>query len=129
VVTGPRRSHEVVFLAFAVLIGAVYTVGAPPPTSTAAVTPPWLVRTWAVGLLGHGIIGLAGVLLPLRRDRGLLVEAASMLIGAGALVMAAAASFAYAGWGALLGGGLTLAWALANLVRAVEIRGEFRALR
>lgn len=129
VVTGRHRPHEIVFLIFALITGLAYTLGAPPPQSAAAEMPPWLVHLWATGLLLHGAIGLAAVLLPLPRERGLLAEAGSMLIGAGALMMAAAAAFSYAGAHALLGGGLTLAWAIANLVRALQIRTDLRSLR
>lgn len=127
-ITSRHRPHEVVFLALAVAIGLAYTLGAPPPRSAAAAMPPWLVYLWAAGLAAHGILGLAGVYWP-SRDRGLLLELGSMLIGAGALAFVAILTFAYAGWGALLGGGLCVAWAVANLARAAQIRADLRALR
>lgn len=128
VITGRQRPHELVLLGFALLIGLAYTVGAPPPRSSAAEMPAWLVRLWAVGLLVHGVAGLAAVFVPGPKGRSLLAEAGSMLIGAGALLVVAAASFSYAGWGALLGGGFLLAWAVANVVRAFQIRRDLRSL-
>lgn len=129
VVTGRHRPHELVFLALALVLGLAYTLGAPPPQSAAAEMPMWLVRLWAVGLLAHGVTGAASVVLPLRWDRALWLEAGSMLIGFGALLIVGAAAFSYAGlWRALLGGGLCFGWAVANLVRAVQIRRDFRRL-
>lgn len=129
VITGRRRPHELVFLALAVVLGLAYTLGAPPPASAASEMPPWLVHAWAAGLLLHGVVGLTAVFLPLQKDRALLAESGSMLIGAGTLVMAAASAFSYAGSAALLGGGLTLAWAIANLVRVFQIRRDLKSLR
>jgi hypothetical protein len=117
-----------VFLAFAVTVGLAYTVGAPPPRSAATEIPPWLIEVCSTGLLVHGLTGLAAAFVPMRLYRALLVEAGSMLIGAGVLVVFAAAAFAYSGWVALMGGGLFLAWAIANVVRAVQIRRDFWSL-
>lgn len=129
VVTGRHRPHEIVFLMLALVIGLAYTLGAPPPQSVAAEMAPWIVDLWAFGLAAHGVIGLASVLVPMRTDRALLVEAGSMLIGTGAWAMAAASTFSYAGWRALLGGGLSFAFAAANAWRAFQIRRDVRSLQ
>lgn len=128
IITGRHRPHEIVFLGLAVMIGLAYTLGAPPPRSAAAEMPPWLVDLWSWGLLLHGVFGLAAIVLPLPRDRALLAEAGSMLIGFGALLMVGTAAFSYAGWAALLGGGFSYAWALANLTRAYQIRRDLKSL-
>jgi hypothetical protein len=128
VITGRHRPHELVFLALALVLGLAYTLGAPPPQSAAAEMPAWLVDVWAAGLLVHGVTGAASVLLPWRRDRALWLEAGSMLIGFGALLLVGAAAFSYAGTGALLGGGLCFGWAVANLVRVFQIHRDLRWL-
>jgi hypothetical protein len=129
VVTGRHRPHEIVLLLFALVTGLAYTVGAPPPRSAAAEMPPWLVDLWAIGLLAHGVIGLAGVLLPFNLERRLWLELGSMFIGTGALCLVAVVSFSYAGWAALLGGGLCVAWAVANQARAWQIYLDLRTRR
>lgn len=135
VVTGRHRPHEVLLLALSILVGVSYTIGAPPPTSVAALMPPWLVHTWAFGLLASGVIGL----LSLIGGRGSLerrmrLELGSMLLGAAAILLSTEATFQYAiGVGrlgqALLSGGFGLAWAAANIVRAFQARQELRELR
>lgn len=130
VVTGRHRPHEILLLAVAVLTGVPYTLGAPPPNSLAALLPGWSVRVWAVGLLAHGILGLVAVAT--RRTWSLPAEQAAMLLGAAALVWYAAAlaeAATTAGARALLSGGITLAWAGANLWRAEQIRRDLRGPR
>jgi hypothetical protein len=91
--------------------------------------PPWLVDLWAIGLLAHGVTGLAGVLLPFAQERRLLLELGSMFIGTGALLLVTVVAFSYAGWSVLLGGGLCGAWAIANQVRAWQILRDLRKIR
>lgn len=129
VVTGRHRPHEIVLFLFALATGLAYTLGAPPPRSVASEMPSWLIDVWAGGLLIHGVIGLVGVFGPFNQERRLWLELGSMLIGAGALVLVAAVTFGYAGMAALLGGGLTVAWAVANLVRAWQIVADLHDLQ
>lgn len=126
IVTGRHRPHQLLLLALSVLLGLAYTVAAPPPQSHAAEMPPWLVHLWSIGLLLSGVVGLAGVLLPFRIDRGLGLELGAMLLGAGALTVTTAAVFSFAGTQGLLGGGFGAAWALANLWRAGQIWRDLR---
>jgi protein-S-isoprenylcysteine O-methyltransferase Ste14 len=129
IVTGRRRPHQIVFLVLAFMLGLAYTLGAPPPQSTAALMPSPIVHTWALGLLAHGAIGLLGVFLPVKRERGLWLELGSMFVGAGALFFVTILVFAYAGWSALFGGTLSLAWGAANLVRAWQIQRDLLTLK
>lgn len=122
VVSGRHRPHEVLLLAVQVITGVAYTVGAPPPTSVAALLPGWALLVWSVGLAVSGVIGLAGVIWSPR------VEAAGMLLGAGALIWYAAALAPF-GWRALLAGAISAAWAGANLWRALQIRNDLRGPR
>lgn len=122
VVSGRHRPHEILLLAVQVITGVAYTVGAPPPSSVAAFLPGWALLVWAVGLAVSGVLGLAGVLWSLR------VEAAAMLLGAGALIWYAAALAPF-GWRALLAGAISAAWAAANLWRALQIRHDLRGAR
>ena len=122
VVSGRHRPHEILLLAVQVITGVAYTVGAPPPTSVAALLPGWALLVWSVGLAVSGVIGLAGVIWSPR------VEAAGMLLGAGALIWYAAALAPF-GWRALLAGAISAAWAGANLWRALQIRQDLRGPR
>ena len=129
VVAGRHRPHEILLLAVAVLTGLAYTLGAPPPNSLAALLPGWSVRVWAVGLALHGVAGLAACASKARWS--LPAEQASMLVGAAALVwyaVALADASQTAGARALLSGGITLAWAGANLWRAGQIYHDLRGL-
>jgi hypothetical protein len=126
VVSGRHRPHEILLLAVSVLVGAAYTFGAPPPTSLAASMPHWAVRVWATGLALSGVVGLVGVAG--RSTWALQVEQAAMLIGAAALVWYTAA-LAPLGWRALFAEAVFGAWAVANLVRARQIRQDLGAAR
>lgn len=117
VISGRHRPHEILLLAVQVITGVAYSIGAPPPTSMAALMPAWALLVWAVGLAVSGVLGLAGVVWSPR------VEAAAMLIGAAALIWYAGALVPF-GWRALLAGAISIAWAAANLWRALQIRND-----
>lgn len=129
VLSGPLRPHELVFQALAVLVGAPYLLGAPPPNSVAALMPEWAIRTWAAGLLLSGLLSVVALALHRLAEVALRIEQAAMLLGAGALVWAGYAVFVYA-WSsrALLSGGFCLCWALANVVRAEQCRRDLRRI-
>lgn len=130
ILSGRHRPHEMVLLLFSAMIGFADTLGAPPPQSVAAVMPGWYVKVWAVGLLVSGVVGLLGILLPLRPDRGLWVEFGAMLIGGGALIITTASIVQYAGLAkGAFGAGFCAAWALANLWRAGQIWRNLREIR
>jgi len=122
VVAGRHRPHEVLLLAVSVVSGLAYVIGAPAPGSLAALLPGWAVAVWAWGLLLSGVVGLSGVW------RSLELEAAAMLLGAGALLWYAVA-VAQFGWRGLFGGAVALAWASANVWRAAQIRRDLRGIR
>lgn len=122
VVSGRHRPHEILLLAVQVITGLAYTVGAPPPTSVAALLPGWALLVWSTGLAVSGVVGLVGVVWSPR------VEAAGMLLGAGALIWYAAALAPF-GWRALLAGAISAAWAGANLWRAIQIQHDLRGTR
>lgn len=126
VISGRHKPHQTLLLAVSVLTGVAYTVGAPPPSSVAALLPHWAVLIWAAGLGVSGVVGLIAVFA--RRAWAPQVEQASMLLGAGALIWytAAVASF---GWRGLFAAAVSVAWAAANLVRAAQIRHDLRRSR
>lgn len=126
VVSGRHRPHELLFLAVSLVTGVAYTIGAPPPTSIAALMPAWALHVWSAGLFLSGVLGLIGALT--RRGWSLAVEQASMLIGAAALVWYVGAVVPF-GWRGLFAGLISLAWAIANLVRAAQIRNDLRGGR
>lgn len=126
VISGHHRPHELLLLAVSLLTGLAFTIGAPPPTSVAALMPGWALHVWSLGLAVSGAVGLAGALT--RQPWSLQVEQAGMLLGAAALVWYGAAVAPY-GWRALFAGGIALAWAAANLTRALQIRTDLRGPR
>jgi hypothetical protein len=93
VVTGRHRPHELLLLVVSIITGLAYLLGSPPPGSVAALMPDWLISLWAVGLLISGAMGLFGAVYRRDLELGLIAEGAAMLIGAGALLVAAYASF------------------------------------
>lgn len=128
VLTGRHRPHELVFQALALVVGVVYLIGAPPPASVASLLPSWTVRAWAAGLLASGLLSVVA-LARFRLATALRLEQAAMLFGAGALLWAGCAVFAFAPASrALLSGGLCLAWATANAVRAVQCQRDLRRI-
>ena len=126
IVAGRHRPHELVFLGLSVLLGATYLLSAPPPASVVALMPHWVVDLWSAGLVFSGLVGLLAVLVFGRwLESSLLAEAGAMLVGAGALVLLATASISVGGrHTSIFGVGFIVAWALANLVRAAQIRRE-----
>lgn len=120
IVSGKHRPHQILLLVVSVVTGVAYTIGAPPPASVAALLPGWALLVWSVGLATSGVIGLVGVL------RSLRLEQASMLLGAAALLWYTAAVSTF-GWRGLFAGAISVAWAVANLVRAGQIRRDLRA--
>lgn len=126
VVSGRHRPHELLLLGVSIITGVAYTIGAPPPQSIAALLPGWALHIWSAGLAVSGLLGLTGALA--RRAWALQVEQAGMLLGAGALVWYTVAVAPF-GWRALFAGLISVAWALANLVRAAQIRRDLRGGR
>lgn len=125
-ISGRHRPHEILLLVVSLVTGAAYTVGAPPPQSVSALMPGWALHTWSVGLALSGALGLIGVLL--QWSSSLQLEQSSMLIGAGALVWYTAAVAPF-GWRALFAGAISVAWAAANLARAIQIQRDLRGPR
>jgi hypothetical protein len=120
ILTGRHRPHQAFLLLVSVVTGFAYTVGAPPPASVTALLPHWAVLVWAGGLVVSGIVGLIGTF-----GRALQVEQASMLLGAGALMWYTLAVVQF-GWRGLFAASITIAWAMANLARAAQIRRDLR---
>jgi hypothetical protein len=127
VVTGRHRPHEQLLLAYGTFSGAIYLLGAPPPTSLAAVTPHWLVLLWSAGLVISGVVGLVGCWL--RAERGLRLELGGMMVGAGSLLIYVVSVFAFAGPRALFAGGVVGMWAAADLWRAWQCHRDLREIR
>jgi len=121
VISGRHRPHELLLLTVSVVTGVAYTIGAPPPTSIAALLPPWALHVWSAGLAVSGVLGLVGALT--RHGWSLVLEQAGMLIGAASLVWYVGAIVPF-GWRGLFAGLISLAWAIANVARAVQINRD-----
>lgn len=87
----------------------------------AALLPAWALHVWSAGLAVSGILGLIGALT--RRGWSLVLEQAGMLIGAASLVWYVGAIVPF-GWRGLFAGLISLAWAIANVARAVQINRD-----
>jgi hypothetical protein len=129
VITGRGRPHELLFLAYPLVTGAAFLLGAPRPSSMGDELGAVWGYVWAVGLLLSGVVGLVGCFW--RRDliRGLLLERAGMLFGAAAALGYATQVYNVNGGRSLFGAGFCVAWAVANMVRAVQISNDLRSLR
>lgn len=134
ILLGRPSPQAVYLLVAAALMGAFFLIGVPPPTSVSATQPIWVVRGWAAAMLASGLMGLWATAGPKNlndwRDleSRLRLEGSAMWIGAGALVLYCGSLINYAGWRALsvvitYGG-----WAVANYVRARQIRKDLRQL-
>lgn len=129
-VLGYRHNpYEELLLAISLLLGIVYSFQVPAPTSIAATQPTVMIRLWALGMAASGAAGLAGCLWRTDIVRALYLEKAGLYIGAATLGLYACAAFGYAGWRAL-GSGIFLAgWAVAHLLRLVQISQDIKALQ
>jgi hypothetical protein len=125
VIAGRHRPHEQLLLTYGALSGAVFLVGgAPEPASIAASMPGPVVTAWAAGLVASGVVGMVGCWW--RGERGQILEAGGLLVGAGSLLLYSAALISAVGLRALFPAGVIAAWLCANLWRVAQIRRELR---
>lgn len=129
VVVGRDRPHEIAFSVWAVILGAMYTAGAPRPGSLASLVTGSSFYVFAVGLGLGGLVTLVGSLWIRDVERALEVERAGLIILSGALLVYAAAVVVTFRWQALIAGGLVAAWVWANVRRSLIITRDLRALR
>lgn len=129
IIAGRRRPHELLLLLFSMVAGASMLLGAPRPNSMREEMDTTLVTLWAIGLFLGGLIGLWGCYTRRNLARGLLLERAGELISG-------AAAFGYAmqvvsvnGGKAGFAAGFCIAWAVANVVRSLQISNDLRSLR
>lgn len=126
IITGRHRPHLLMTLWFSLVSGAVFVLGAPVPPSMGDSS---LVAVWAWLLLLSGVVGLVGCYTRLNVRRGLGLERAGMLIGAGAVVGYAIQVYTVNGQRALFSAGFCAGWAIANVVRALQVSNDLRKLR
>lgn len=125
-VTGRHRPHELLLLAWSVLIGISYLARVPAPQSLAATVPRGIVLLWAGGLALSGIVGLVGCLWRGAVVVGLGLERGALIMSTAVLILIAAAIVSANGQRAVYSAGLTVAWGLANLVRCLQITQDLR---
>ncbi len=124
--SGRYLDHETFLLAWSVLIGVGFGLGAPPPASIAFSIPYWLFLAWASCIAGSGLVGLVGCWWPYRADVAMEIERGALMVQSGCWALYVGCVWAYAGQTALIGGVIAAAWGSANLARAWRIT---RALR
>lgn len=129
IIGGRRRPHELLLLLFSLFAGAAFLLGAPRPNSMGDSVGEPLVTLWAVGLFVAGAVGLWGCYTRNNVTRGLLLERAGMLLSAGAVLGYAAQVLSINGERAGFAGGFCIAWAVANVVRSLQISNDLRSLR
>lgn len=127
-VTGRHRPHELLLLAWSVLLGASYLLTVPAPQSLSAAVPRPIVLLWAGGLALSGAIGLIGCLWRGNVAVGLGIERGALIMSTAVLILIASVFVAAVGWRAAYSTGLTLAWALANLSRCIQITTDLRQI-
>lgn len=129
VLAGRQRPHELCLLVASVYLGALNLLH-PSPGTPITLLPAPVRYGCLVALLLSGLVGLAGCFWAWHVERGLRIEQAGMLIGAGALLILVAAIFSVAGWRlGLISTPTTIAWVAANLWRAGQIHLELRRMR
>lgn len=128
IISGKHRHHELLLLAFSVLAGVAFLLGAPRSAVTQQLDET-LVNVWAVGLTVSGVVGLLGCFWRNNLERSLLLERSGLLIGAGAVLGFAMQVYSVAGGRGLFTAGFYLAWALANVARSLQIGKDLRDMR
>lgn len=126
IITGRDRPHLLMTLWFSLVSGAVFVLGAPVPPSMGDSA---LVVIWAWLLLVSGVVGLTGCYTRRNIKRALGLERAGMLVGAGAVIGYAVQVYAVNGQRALFSAGFCAGWAIANVVRTLQISHDLRKLR
>jgi hypothetical protein len=129
VVVGRDRPHEVAFNVWAVILGIMFTAGAPRPGSLAALVTGPAFYVFSIGLAVGGAVAFAGSYWTHDVERSLEVERAGLTILTGSLLVYAVAVIAAFGWQALVAGGLVVAWAYANTRRSMIITRDIRRVR
>lgn len=126
VVLGSLRPHEVMVLVYGTYAGTIYLV-APPPSALVETAGTTYTRVWAAGLVLSGVTGLASLLRRLSLPFRLQIEQGAMLMGAGALLLVTFAAWRLPGrgWFTI---GLAGAWAVANVIRMIQIRRELKKI-
>lgn len=129
VVVGRDRPHEVAFSVWALILGCLFTFGAPRPGSMAALVTGPAFYIFSIGLGLGGLVVLVGAHLPGDVERALEIERAGLVILTGALLVYGVAVIAVFGWQALIAGGLVAAWVHANVRRSMTITRDLRGMR
>jgi hypothetical protein len=129
VVVGRDRPHEVALNVWAVILGVMFTAGAPRPGSLAGLVTGPAFYVFSIGLAVGGAVAFAGSYWTLDVERSLEVERAGLTILTGALLVYGVAVFATFGWQALVAGGLVGAWVYANTRRSVIVTRDLRQIR
>lgn len=122
--SGRHRYHELVLFGASVLLGISYLSTVPAPQSLTALVPGWLVALWAIGLLASGSLGLIAAAWRGSILVALELERSALLISTGALLLIGGTSFVATGLRALFGGLIIASWAVANILRALQIRRD-----
>lgn len=128
ILTGRRRPHHILLLAYSLVAGVAFLAGwVPEPRGMSARLNGTQLILWSLGLTVSGLVGLVGACWRGDAVRGLRLERSALLIGAGAL-------FGYAwtmsalGKMAVFSVGFCIAWGIANLALATQIGQDLRNL-
>lgn len=124
-----RHPHEVLFLVAAVIAGIGGTLHPPAQSIAHALMPAGMARVWYALLIVGAVIALAGIASSGRHLGGLLVERVGMLLVGGLCCAYGGVTLVFSESAALVGGAVLLAFGLASLVRARQIRRDLQRLR
>lgn len=123
VVTGKRRPHEVLLFAYSIGAGIALPLRDSLPPSMQGWNIPW-----AVALVLSGVIGLVGCYWRRSLWTGLSLERAGLLFNAACTFCYAVSVFTSYGRSGAFSAGFVTAWAVANVVRSLQIGNDLRSL-
>lgn len=124
-----RQPHEILILLASLLVGALGTVKPQGISHAVAATlqPPWCAMFYGTMFL-FALVTLVAIFFPRRID-GLLAERVGMWALAAYFVAYAAAVLANTGPGGLVSTILPSAFAIGNVVRAIQIKKDLARLK
>lgn len=126
VVTGRGRPHEQLLFGVSVLLGISYLVRVPAPQTLTAAVPRAVVLLWAAGLAVSGVVGLVGCLWRGNVVTGLGIERGGLVMSTAALALIGTVVVAETGWRGVFTAAIVIAWAIAHLLRCVQITRDLR---
>lgn len=129
VVTRSRQAHEVFMMGYSALFGVVILLSDKTDNPVLAQMDRTSFTAWALAMTGSGLMALTGCFWRQSVSTGLFLEQIGLYANAACVAIFAGFLFQVAGAQATFTSGVCLAWILADVVRAMEVRKDQRDLR